>query len=638
MTAQSSMPAIPLPLFEEERELLTPGARPDMVAWAQAHYVLPAGDVAVAGPWSPEYVPFWIEPMRWLSSGLVRQLNVAACTQAGKTETSNIFLSYRCDVEPSPKLLVLPTEDAVKERLEMRLKPIIGASPRLLKMFGDDLRNFNITKANRFGRAILYIGWANSPISLSDRPVCDVVLDEIAKYPTAVGKEADPVSLAKKRQRTFQHKSKLLIVSSPILDDDPFWRAWQSGDPYDWWASCPHCRQCHPMQWDYVELDKGPDRKLLDAREYARGGHARYRCPLCHKPWTEYERWQAVSAGQWVQAGARLRPDGTVDGARPAGPNRSIRICAWMLHPIFQGIDGLAAEWAAAQAAKRQGNVKPLQDFRNNQEAQPWKETAKETATDRLRSHIDPKVRPGIVPQGGLFLTRGIDVQLDHVYVIDVAWGDLSEAWVINAARIDCGDTERLSNYGPVEEYLKSGWPLASDPKLRRHPALTSIDCAYRTEEVTAFCRQCQRQGIKIVPARGSEATSTAMGITRPFRDANKQILRYDMNVGYFKNILYSMLYTATEPGPGYLHLAADTTEELLQHLSSEEAREIPYKGRRLTIWVKKMGQPNHWWDALVHARHAAELVGVRWLDPSAARASKPIGKPVQMKPIRTKY
>jgi len=614
-----------------------PRDRPDMVAWAQSHYVLPTGDVAVAGPWSPEYVPFWVGPMRWLCSSLVRQLNAAACTQAGKTETSNIFVSYRSDLEPSPKLLILPTEDAVKERLEMRLKPVIQASPHLLRMFGDDIRNFNISKANRFGRAILYIGWANSPISLSDRPICDVVLDELAKYPHSVGREADPVSLAKKRQRTFQHKSKLLIVSSPILEDDPFWLAWLSGDPYDWWVPCPLCGVWHQMRWEHVELDKNDRGRLLEPREYLQGGRARYQCPHCRQPWTEYERWQAVTAGQWIQTGARVEPDGAIVGGRPAGPNRSIRVLSIMLHPIFQTVDGLAAEWAAAQLAKRQGNVKPLQDFINNQLAEPWKETARATPQDLLHKHVG-SLPAGVVPDGALFITRGIDVQLDHFYVLDVAWGDLSQAWVVFYARIETGDTEKLSNWGPLEYYLRSGWPLASDSSKRLHPVLASIDCAYHTEETLTFCRQCQRQGIKVIPSRGSEHEHMRRGIVRPFRDASKNILRYDMNVDHYKSILHSMLYVTQEPGPGYLHLPADTREELLIHLSSEEARDIPYKGRRLVIWVNKREQPNHWWDCLVHARNAAELVGVRWLDPAAARPSRPEGKPVGHLAIRTQY
>lgn len=629
--------ATPLPLFEEERELLIPRRRPDMVTWAEANYVLPRETAQVHGRWSRDYVPFWVEPMQWWSSGGLRQLNAAACTQAGKTEFANIAMGYAADVDPGPFLIVLPTEDVAKARLATRIRPMFRACPPLMRKIGNDLANFNIGKETYLEDMILYVAWANSAITLSDKPIRYLILDEAAKYPMAVGTDTDPIRLGKRRQRGFSINAKTYVPSSPILENDLFWNEWISGDPYDWHVPCPACRRWHLMAWENVQLDKDANGRLLDAKEYARGGHARYVCPHCGAAWTDYQRWQAVTAGRWVQAGATVDVEGNINSARTPGPVRSIRIWAGMLHPVFQTIDGLAAEWASAQEAKHSGNIKPLQDFINNQLAEPWRETAKATKIEQLRSHIDKKCVTGLVPAGASFLTRGIDVQLDHVYVIDVAWGDLSEAWVVFFARIDCGDTERLSNYGPIEQYLASGWPLAADAAVRRHPAMASIDCAYRTEEVVTFCRQCQRNKIAIVPARGSEATHTAAGITRPFKDATKQILRYDVNVNYFKNILHSMLYATAEPGPGYMHLPSDTTDELLQHLASEEAREIPYKGRRVTLWVKKQGQPNHWWDALVHARHAAELVGVRWLSPRAAAAPPP-GRPVAKRPIRTRY
>ena len=62
------------------------------------HYSLPRETAHVHGRWSPEYVPFWVEPMRWWSSGSLRQLNAAACTQAGKTQFANIAVGYAADV------------------------------------------------------------------------------------------------------------------------------------------------------------------------------------------------------------------------------------------------------------------------------------------------------------------------------------------------------------------------------------------------------------------------------------------------------------------------------------------------------------------------------------------------------------
>lgn len=626
----------PLGLFDDERDLLIPRERPDMVAWAEANYVLPRETAQVHGRWSREYVPFWVEPMRWLSSGTVRELTASACTQAGKTETANILMGYAADVDPGPFLIVLPTEDVAKKRLATRIRPMFCACPSLLKQIGGDIANFNIGKETILDGMILYIGWANSAVTLSDIPVRYLVLDEAAKYPLAVGSDTDPISLGKRRQRTFSINAKTFVPSSPILEDDLFWQQWRTGDPYDWWLPCTHCGGWHKMDWEHVRLDKDDRGRLLEPADYARGDHARYCCPGCGAVWTEYERWESVTRGRWCQAGAKVAGDGAVTGDRPPGPNRSIRIHALMLHPIFQTVDGLAAEWAAAQQAKHAGNVKPLQDFLNNQLGLPWKETAKTTAIELLRTHIDRKHRTGLVPEAGRVVTHGLDVQLDHVYAATVAWGDLCEGWVVQYARIETGDTQKLANWGPVEAYLAAGVPLAGDERTRRHAALASIDCAYHTEETITFCRSMQRQGIRIVPARGSE--HQRKGIVAPYRDGHRQILRYDMNEDHYKGVLHSMLFADGEPGPGYMHLPADVTEEFLEHLTSEEARDVPVKGgRRRVIWVQKAAKPNHWWDCLVHARNAAELLGVRWLDPGRTRP-KPAGKPVARRAIRTKY
>ncbi len=625
----------PLPLFDEERELLIPRQRPDMVAWAEANYVLPRETAQMHGRWSSEYVPFWVEPMRWWSSGTLKELSVKACTQAGKTEFANIAMGYAADVDPGPFLICLPTEDVAKQRLASRIRPMFRACPRLMQKLSNDLSNFNIGKETYLEDMILYIAWANSAVTLSDKPIRYLVMDEAAKYPMAVGSDTDSISLGKRRQRGYRLNAKTFIPSSPILEGDLFGRHWRTGDPYDWWAECPHCRRHHLTAWEHIVLDHDERGKLLDPKEYARGGHARYVCPHCGACWTEYDRWQAMTRGRWVQTGAVILADGSLEGARPECPNRSITIWAGMLHPVFQTIDDLAVEWATAQQQKHMGNRQPLQDFLNNQLAEFWTEKAKDTPIEQLRTHIDPAHVLGVVPEGVTVITRGLDVQIDHVYVADIGWGDLCQAWLLHYDRIETGDTGKLSNWDLVEQYLRSGWPLAADPGTRRHPALASIDCAYRTEETITFARQMQRAGIKLVPARGAE--HMRKGIVAPYKDANRQVLRYDMNEDHYKSALHSMLWATDEPGPGYMHLPRDVTDEFLQHLTAEEAREIPVKGKRVVIWVNKTGKPNHWWDCLVHARNAAELIGVRWLTPPRP-PTKPAGKPVARKPIRTRY
>ena len=350
----------PLGLFTSERDILVPRERPDMVTWAQEHYILPRETAQVHGRWSPDYVPFWIEPMRWWSSGLLTQLNAAACTQAGKTEFANIALGYAATVDPGPFLIVLPTEDVAKKRLATRIRPMFRTNPVLLAKIGGDLTNFNIGKETILDDMILYVAWANSAVTLSDIPVRYLICDEAAKYPAAVGADTDPISLGKRRQRTFSLNAKTFVPSSPILEDDLFGQTWRTGDPYDYWVPCHACSRWHALAWEHVTLAKDDRGRLLKPADYAAGDRAWYTCPHCQGRWSEYERWEAVTQGRWVQAGASIDAAGVVQGARRLSPNRSIRIWAGMLHPIFQTIDDLAAEWAAAQLAKHGGNVKPL--------------------------------------------------------------------------------------------------------------------------------------------------------------------------------------------------------------------------------------------------------------------------------------
>ena len=70
----------------------------------------------------------------------------------------------------------------------------------------------------QFDGMYLALSGANSPASLSSRPIRFLLLDEVDKYPANAGKEADPISLARERTKTFSNK-KIAMVSTPTLTD-----------------------------------------------------------------------------------------------------------------------------------------------------------------------------------------------------------------------------------------------------------------------------------------------------------------------------------------------------------------------------------------------------------------------------------
>ena len=221
---------------EEMGDVLISRDVPSLSEWAEERYILPPETAELSGPWSNDYVPYLMEPMRWLSDMATRQVTLCACTQSAKTELGNILIGRTIDVNPAPTLIVMPRENDANRRIATRLRPMFRSTPSLLTHLGGKLDNLNIGKETILDSMILYIAWANSPAALADNPVCIVILDEAGKFPQSTGKEADPYSLSKKRQRTFRTRSKLLITSSPVGEGDIFDAEFMKGDMNEWFV------------------------------------------------------------------------------------------------------------------------------------------------------------------------------------------------------------------------------------------------------------------------------------------------------------------------------------------------------------------------------------------------------------------
>ena len=602
----------PMPLQPETLEVVKSRDIPSLSDWAESRYILPKETAELSGPWSNEYVPFLRKPMEWLSDMGTRQVTVAACSQGAKTELSNIFIGRTIDVAPAPTMIVMPREKDANRRIGTRLRPMFKSTPSLLTHLGGKLDKLNIGKETILDNMILYIAWANSPAALSDNPVCHVILDEVGKFPPSTGKEADPVSLSKKRQRTFRTRSKLLVLSTFVEEGDLFDAEFQKGDKNEWFVPCQFCGIYHVMKNMNVLMDKDNEGNLLDAEIYRTGEHARYVCPNCKKPWTEYERWDAVSAGVWAPAGCTVDRSGNIIGKIQLTSHHSCRISAFMLHPIFQTIDDLAGDWANAIKEKKHGNVKPLQDYVNSQLAEPWKEKQKETSVNQLRQHIGT-YKQKTVPAGVQMIVCGVDIQIDHVWVSVDGWGYLSEVWSIFEGRLETGDTKELENLELLRSFLKTPWVSPDDKDLTFYIYKTAIDTGYRPEVIKDFCSQCKE--LDLIQVRGDPSVRT-----RPFRAskiAGGTMIRYDLNVNIYKSRLYRLLFESVTPGPGYWHLHKDTSDELLSHLTAEEQRPIRTKSRQAyeLMWVlKKEHLPNHLWDGKVYSSFAAEICGAQSL------------------------
>lgn len=101
---------------------------------------------------------------------------------------------------------------ARKSISENRLQPMFKAAPELRKRFDENSQLQEL----QFDGMYLTLAGSNSPSSLASKAIRFLFLDEVDKYPGASKKEADPVSLARERTKTF-HNRKIFITSTPTL-------------------------------------------------------------------------------------------------------------------------------------------------------------------------------------------------------------------------------------------------------------------------------------------------------------------------------------------------------------------------------------------------------------------------------------
>lgn len=617
----------PLGITDAERDVLIPRAKLSVYEYAEQVRVLSGkAGTRFAGKWSTSFCPFQREPMESLSDMNTREVHEQKCAQSGGSEVGMNFLGRIIEEDPASTILCMPKEDDGEKRVKRLIIPTFEVMPSLMKHLPNrKITDINITTPTVLNEMIWYMVWATSAAELADTPAKYEWLDEVGKWPAAAGKEADPMNLLRDRMKTYRGVSKMYAPSTPVLKDDLANRNFKEGDQRKWWSVCVHCGYSLVLTFADIHLVKDSVGALLREEDYAAGGSdcSWYFCRHCAAKWDETDRWAAVSAGIWAPRDCKVE-NGKIIGKVFSNPKRSYHIPEFILNPVITNAAVIAAAWSSAKAAQKTGDIKPLQNIINSSFAEPFELREKETETDVIRVHISNK-EMSIVPDGVQILTADLDVQIDHIWIGVMGWGYLSECWLILAERIETGDTKILENWQVVHEYLAMDFVSASDADKKFRIRKAGGDCGYRPEVMQDFCQQSP---MDIVPHRGSDHVRARMYSKVPI--AGGTMDRYDLNVNAYKDRVYRKLFENDVPGPGYMHLPSDISDEILGHLTSEEMVKIKIKGKDRNLWQLKTHRDNHIWDVVVGNEFVAEIAGARALkDPNEriAKRSRRVGK-----------
>lgn len=110
-------------------------------------------------------------------------------TQVGGTEALQNMLGYVIQQDPSPTMIVYPTDILAKSISENRLEPMIMATRTLKSLYN---KNESSQLELQFDGMYLSLAGSNSPSSLASKAIKYLFLDEVDKYPGSSKKESDP--------------------------------------------------------------------------------------------------------------------------------------------------------------------------------------------------------------------------------------------------------------------------------------------------------------------------------------------------------------------------------------------------------------------------------------------------------------
>ena len=576
------------------RTALMDGLRPEQALtvseWADKHRRLSSKASAEPGPWRTNRTPYLREPMDCLSStSSVQRVVMMFAAQTGKTEAGANWLGYVIDHAPGPMLLVQPTVEMAKRLSKQRLESLITETPVLAEKIAPSRSrdSGNTMFAKDFPGGMMLLTGSNSATGLRSTPCRYIFCDEIDAFPSDVDGEGDPVSLAEKRATTFARR-KILLTSTPTVKDFSRIEAeYERSDQRRFYVPCPCCSVMQWLKWPQLKWDNNDP------------ATAAYECEVCHERFAEIHKPAMLRKGEW----------------RATAPSNG-KTAGFQLSGLYSPLGWLSWADMVDDFLRAKTDAPMLKSFVNTRLAETWEEDfASKVSADGLLERCE-HYEAAMVPEGGLALTVGVDVQDNRLAISVWAWGREEEGWLLDHQEI-YGDPSRQELWKQLDEVVLREWPHAVGPAMR--PDVVAIDSGgHFTAEVYQYARERARQGVVAIKGQSQRGKppigkGSKVDVNHQGRTLKRGAVVYMVGGDTVKTTLFGRL-KHSEQGAGFLHFHMGTTGEYFEQLTAEK-QVLRYNrgGFPTREWVKKPSARNEALDCLVYAYAAMNLMYQRF-------------------------
>ena len=557
----------------EALRLLIPPETLTVSEWAEKYRILDSKSSAMPGRWNNEVTPYLVGIMNEFNNCETEKIVFVKPTQVGGTEALQNMVGYIVMQEPSPTMVVYPTEVLAKSVSENRLQVMFKTSPELKKRFDENSQLLEL----QFDGMYLTLTGSNSPSGVSSKPIKYLMLDEVDKYPGASSKEADPIELAIERTKTF-HNCKIFITSTPTLKTGHIWQEKEKADiEKHFFVPCPYCGEYIEFKFQNITF---PDNEGMSYADRAELAH--YVCQECGCIISDKDKHYMIKKGEW----------------RTVRHNtKYVRSVAFWMNTLYSPF----VRWSAIAKKFLMSKDDPekFQNFVNSWLAEPWEDTKLKTSAELVMER-QTELEEFIVPEWAKLITAGVDVQESSLYWTIRAWGDfITSQNIAHGQALSFGEVDKIMNN--VYRNEKGEGFLVN---------LCLVDSGDQTDDVYDFC---VNHPDYTLPVKGSSHAQLGQyKISRINRAGSRvdgmQLILVDGNK--YKDMIAGRMRRPNGKGSWMVYNGCDM--EYAAQVTSEHKVNVKDK----LVWQPKHTHAdNHYLDCEVYALAAADMLGVRTLN-----------------------
>lgn len=559
-----------------------------LTEWAERHFYLSAESSYVEQRWSTW--PYQRAIMACIGNDDITEIDWQKSARTGYTKIILAAQAYYAEHKRRNQAVWQPTDDDAVAYVKTELDPMLRDVRVMQSVFPAYLSRHrdNTLEQKKFIGSMLHIKGGKAAKNYRRISIDVAYLDELDAFDTDVEREGDPVALARKRIEgaTFP---KLVLGSTPKLRGFSLieTRAGLADQRFKYHIPCPHCGGLHPLKFGGRDEPDGFKWRDDDPDTV---GHL---CPHCAALITQGEYLSVWHLGVWInEAGdIHLHADGRFtdpSGASVPTP-RHVAFHTWTAYSPAANWPDIVRDFLAAAVKLDEGDDAKMKAFRNTTLGETWEGEIERTDVAEMKQRAAPRARR-VMPRDCLLLLCGADVQGNRIEVQVWGYGIGGQMWDIDH-RIFFGNPAQENVWQDLEQYLLGErYPHESGTEQAIHA--TAIDSGgHHTDAVYAFAwRHRQRRVFAVKGSSGNEASiengNRRVGFDWRGRREKFGPVLWHVGTNLAKDRFASRLEIQA-PGPGYIHLSRDNTDEWFAQLAAEDRVTVRTATGTRTRWVQ---------------------------------------------------